>query len=133
MTQVAFSSSFKRAFKKRIEGRKELEQKFWRRVEIFTANPYDPRLRTHKLSGELRQQWSFTVEYDIPPVIGLMEVTDNGLAAPADVNKTETTLCCDARSLPTLSWKSAGPRVVLDTTEFFRQPLASTTGFGLQV
>jgi hypothetical protein len=26
MTQVAFSSSFKRAFKKRIEGRKELEQ-----------------------------------------------------------------------------------------------------------
>lgn len=65
MTQVAFSTSFKRAFKKRIEGRKDVETKFWRRVEIFTSNPYDPRLRTHKLSGELRDLWSFTVEYDV--------------------------------------------------------------------
>lgn len=65
MTQVAFSTSFKRAFKKRIEGRKDVETKFWRRGEIFTSNPYDPRLRTHKLSGELRDLWSFTVEYDV--------------------------------------------------------------------
>lgn len=43
MTQVAFSSSFKRAFKKRIERRKDLEQKFWRRVEIFTVYPHDSR------------------------------------------------------------------------------------------
>jgi mRNA-degrading endonuclease YafQ of YafQ-DinJ toxin-antitoxin module len=65
MTQVAFSSSFKRAFKKRIAGRKELETKFWQRVEIFTAKPHDSRLRTHKLSGELREQWSFTIEYNV--------------------------------------------------------------------
>ena len=72
MTQVAFSSSFKRAFKKRVEGRKELEAKFWRRVEIFTHNPYDPRLRTHKLSGELRDLWSFTVEYDVRVVFAFL-------------------------------------------------------------
>ncbi len=72
MTQVAFSSSFKRAFKKRIEVRRDLEQKFWRRVEIFTANPHDPRLRTHKLSGELREQWSFTVEYDVRVVFSFL-------------------------------------------------------------
>ena len=65
MTQILFSSSFKRALKKRIEGRKDLEEKFWRRVGIFTANPHDPRLRTHKLSGKLRELWSFTVEYDV--------------------------------------------------------------------
>lgn len=75
MTQVAFSSSFKRAFKKRIEGRKELEQKFWRRVEIFIANPHDSRLRTHKLSGELREQWSFTVEYDVRVVFSSFRTT----------------------------------------------------------
>ena len=68
MTQILFSSSFKRALKKRIEGRKDLEEKFWRRVEIFTANPHDPRLRTHKLSGKLRELWSFTVEYDVRAV-----------------------------------------------------------------
>ena len=72
MTQVAFSSSFKRAFKKRIEGRKELEQKFWRRVEIVIANPHDARLRTHKLSGDLREQWSFTVEYDVRVVFSFL-------------------------------------------------------------
>ncbi len=65
MTEIAFSSSFKRAFKKRIEGRKDLEEKFWKRLEIFKANPRDLRLRTHKLSGDLREYWSFTVEYDI--------------------------------------------------------------------
>ena len=65
MTEIVFSSAFKRALKKRVEGRKELEEKFWRRVEIFTGNPYDPRLRTHKLSGELKEYWSFTIEYDV--------------------------------------------------------------------
>ena len=72
MAQVAFSASFQRAFKKRIAGRKDLEQKFWRRVEIFTANPHDPRLRTHKLSGELREQWSFTIEYDVRVVFSFL-------------------------------------------------------------
>jgi mRNA-degrading endonuclease YafQ of YafQ-DinJ toxin-antitoxin module len=71
-TQIAFSSSFKRAFKKRIEGRKDVEQKFWQRVEIFAANPHDPRLRTHKLSGELREMWSFTVEYDVRVVFSFL-------------------------------------------------------------
>lgn len=65
MTEIVFSSAFKRALKKRVEGRKALEEKFWRRVEIFTGNPYDPRLRTHKLSGELKEYWSFTIEYDV--------------------------------------------------------------------
>jgi hypothetical protein len=37
MTQVFFSSSFKRAFKKRIAGQKDLEAKFWQRVEIFAS------------------------------------------------------------------------------------------------
>jgi proteic killer suppression protein len=65
MTEIVFSSSFKRAFKKRIEGRKDLEGKFWKRVEIFQSNSFDSRLRTHKLSGELKEFWSFTVEYDV--------------------------------------------------------------------
>jgi mRNA-degrading endonuclease YafQ of YafQ-DinJ toxin-antitoxin module len=31
---------------------------------MFTLDPYDPRLRTHKLSGKLKDLWSFTVDYD---------------------------------------------------------------------
>ncbi len=33
-------------------------------MEIFTSDPYDPRLKTHKLSGKLKDLWSFTVDYD---------------------------------------------------------------------
>ncbi len=30
---------------------------------IFRANPFDPRLRTHKLKGELTGAWSYSVNY----------------------------------------------------------------------
>jgi mRNA-degrading endonuclease YafQ of YafQ-DinJ toxin-antitoxin module len=49
MTKIAFSSSFKRAFKKRIKKQKTFEDKFWEKVDIFIHDPFDNRLRTHKL------------------------------------------------------------------------------------
>lgn len=64
MMEVAFSTSFKKAFK-RISRSKTLEKKFWSRVEIFIENPGDVRLKTHKLSGKLKDLWSFSVEYDV--------------------------------------------------------------------
>lgn len=64
MIEVAFSTSFKKAFK-RISRNKALEKKFWSRVEIFIHNPADVRLKTHKLSGKLKELWSFSVEYDV--------------------------------------------------------------------
>ena len=65
MIEIAFSSSFKRAFRKKIKGQAYLQTKFWQRVQIFKENPFDGRLRTHKLSGKLQELWGFSVEYDI--------------------------------------------------------------------
>ncbi|HAC65029.1 MAG TPA: type II toxin-antitoxin system mRNA interferase toxin, RelE/StbE family [Cyanothece sp. UBA12306] len=62
--KVSFSSSFRRAFKKRIKGSTEIESRFWAKLEVFTNNPFDPSLRTHKLSGKLKDLWSFSIEYD---------------------------------------------------------------------
>ncbi|HBW57218.1 MAG TPA: type II toxin-antitoxin system mRNA interferase toxin, RelE/StbE family [Oscillatoriales bacterium UBA8482] len=62
--EVSFSSSFKRAFKKRIKGNTNLEEKFWQKLEQFTVDPYDPSLKTHKLSGKLKEFWSFSVDDD---------------------------------------------------------------------
>ena len=62
--EIGFSSSFKRVFKKRIRGNEKLEPRFWERLEKFAKNPFYPTLRTHKLSGELDELWSFNVEYD---------------------------------------------------------------------
>ncbi len=65
MTEISFSSSFKRAFKKRIKGHRELEGKFWERVEMFIKDPFDRVLKTHKLSGKLQDLWSFSIEHDV--------------------------------------------------------------------
>ncbi len=62
--EVSFSASFKRAFKKRIQGNTDLEAKFWQKLEQFTINPFDPSLKNHKLSGKLKNLWSFSVDYD---------------------------------------------------------------------
>lgn len=34
-----------------------------KKEHIFRNNPYDPRLKTHILSGELNGRWSFSVNY----------------------------------------------------------------------
>lgn len=65
MIQVAFSSSFKKAFVKRIKDRPEKERKFWKKVDLFMRDPFSKSLRTHKLSGKLRNLWSFSVEFDL--------------------------------------------------------------------
>jgi addiction module RelE/StbE family toxin len=65
MIKIALSSSFKRAFKKNVAGNASLEAKLWERVELFKNNPFDPKLRTHKLSGKLKDLWSFSIEYDL--------------------------------------------------------------------
>jgi len=40
MTDVAFSTSFQRAFKRKIKGNALLETRFWERLEIFQNNPF---------------------------------------------------------------------------------------------
>jgi len=65
MIQVAFSSSFKKSFKKIIKGNVNLESLFIEKLEIFIKNPYDPRLKTHQLYGKLAGIWSFSLTYKI--------------------------------------------------------------------
>ncbi|OGF62888.1 hypothetical protein A2926_01345 [Candidatus Giovannonibacteria bacterium RIFCSPLOWO2_01_FULL_44_40] len=40
----------------------DVRQKAERKESIFRANPKDGRLKTHKLHGELRDFWSFSVD-----------------------------------------------------------------------
>jgi len=62
--EVSFSSSFNRAFKKRIKGDIDLESKFWDKLERFTEEPFDASLKTHRLSGKFKELWSFSIDYD---------------------------------------------------------------------
>lgn len=73
MIEIAFSSSFKRASKKNVAGDARLETSFWERVEFFKNNPFEPKLRTHKLSGKLKDLWSFSIEYDLRVIFSFAE------------------------------------------------------------
>jgi mRNA-degrading endonuclease YafQ of YafQ-DinJ toxin-antitoxin module len=61
--EISFSSSFKKAFRKSVKGSSS-EDIFWKTVEVFVANPFQPQLKTHKLSGNLKDLWGFSFGYD---------------------------------------------------------------------
>jgi len=64
MMEISFSSSFKKTFKKIMQKKPYLEAKFWKKVEIFKNDPFNDTIKTHKLSGKLKDLWSFSIDYD---------------------------------------------------------------------
>ena len=42
----------------------DLQARFWQKVAQFQQDPFQPTLRTHKLSGKMKNMWSFSIEYD---------------------------------------------------------------------
>ena len=64
MTEVSFYPAFIKTFKKKAKNNPILIKNFQEKLEIFIINPFDPRLKTHKLSGELKDFYSFSLDYD---------------------------------------------------------------------
>ncbi len=58
--KIIYTSKFEREYRKLSEYiKKEAEEK----ENIFRKNPFDPKLKTHKLHGRLHEFWSFSVDY----------------------------------------------------------------------
>ena len=64
MIKVTWEQGFKRIYKKKIKNNQELKKRFWDVMELFSKNPFSPRLRTHKLTGRLEGLWAFSITYD---------------------------------------------------------------------
>ncbi len=64
MIEFVWDSGFKRSYKKKIASNKKLKSKFEENLKLFAINPFNPLLRTHKLSGILKDCWAFAVDYD---------------------------------------------------------------------
>ena len=47
-----------------------------KKEKIFLANPHDPRLNTHSLTGDLDGSWSFSVNYQYRVVFNFLENND---------------------------------------------------------
>ena len=61
IVSIFYSSSFKKSVKKHLSDRDKIEKI----INKFIKNPFDPSLKTHKLSGKLSSYWSFSVDYHI--------------------------------------------------------------------
>ena len=55
---IYVSSKFKRAYGKLPS---ELKSKAKQKEKIFRKNPFDLRLKTHKLQGKYKNYWSFSI------------------------------------------------------------------------
>lgn len=64
MIKLIWDQRFKRIYKNKVKNSEELKKKFWETVSLFSQHPFDPRLRTHKLTGKLKGLWAFSVTYD---------------------------------------------------------------------
>jgi len=42
---------------------KEVKNKAKKKERIFRENPFDPRLKTHKLKGEEKETWAFDIDF----------------------------------------------------------------------
>ena len=73
MIEIVPTPAFRKAFRRKVRGNKKLEARFRDRVAIFQTNPFDPRLRTHRLAGQLQGLWSFSVYYDMRVVFSFVD------------------------------------------------------------
>lgn len=56
---LSFSPHFKRLMKKLPVSLRPLIKN---RIELFQADPFHPSLNTHKLQGDLKSYWSFSID-----------------------------------------------------------------------
>lgn len=68
--EIHYSSGFKKKFKKLP---KEIQLLSEEKFALFMNNPFHPSLNTHKLSGDLKGLWVFSVKYQIRIVFEFMD------------------------------------------------------------
>lgn len=61
ITKIYPTTHFVRAYKNLPEKIKDYAK---HKEKIFKTNPFDPRLKTHKLKGKLKNYWSYSIDYD---------------------------------------------------------------------
>jgi addiction module RelE/StbE family toxin len=64
MINLIWDSGFKKRYRKIIKNNDYLKTKFHERLDLFCKDPFDSKLKTHKLSGNLKDLWAISITYD---------------------------------------------------------------------
>lgn len=59
------SSSFIRNARKIVKKQPELRKNMQQILELLSKDPFDPKLKTHKLKGELQDSYACSVTYNM--------------------------------------------------------------------
>jgi addiction module RelE/StbE family toxin len=63
--KIVWDDGFKKAYKTKIKENKFIKEKFWESIELFSENPFNIKLKTHKLTGKLKGLWAISTTYDL--------------------------------------------------------------------
>jgi mRNA-degrading endonuclease YafQ of YafQ-DinJ toxin-antitoxin module len=58
--RIKISSRYKKSFRTLDP---QIQEKAIEKINIFRENPFDPRLKTHKLDGKEKDCWAFWIDY----------------------------------------------------------------------
>lgn len=70
------SSAFEKSAKKILKRNPELIKDVADTLVLLTENPFDPKLRTHKLKGILEGCWSCSAGFDLRVIFEFIQTTD---------------------------------------------------------
>ncbi|MGB5772032.1 MAG: type II toxin-antitoxin system mRNA interferase toxin, RelE/StbE family [Crocosphaera sp.] len=74
MTYVLLrSSAFVREAKKLVKKQPSMAQNLQNTLDLLSQDPFHPRLRTHKLKGDLKDSWSCNAGYDLRIIFAFVE------------------------------------------------------------
>jgi addiction module RelE/StbE family toxin len=62
--ELVWGTDFKRVFKKLIRQNPVLRENLFNVLKLFQNEPFHPSLKTHKLSGQLKGLFAFSLSYD---------------------------------------------------------------------
>ena len=65
MTTINFSHHFRSSLKRLARKQPEVMTAVIEKILLFNHNINHPSLKLHKLSGTLKDHWSFSIEYDL--------------------------------------------------------------------
>jgi len=74
--KIFWDQGFKRAYRKKVKNDAELKDRFWDVAALFVKDPFNPRLRTHKLTGKLEGLWAFSVDFDCRIIFKFLSKTE---------------------------------------------------------
>ena len=60
ITKIEVSSRYKKSFRRLLL---RVQKKAIKKINIFRENPFNPRLKTHPLSGKEKECWVFWIDY----------------------------------------------------------------------